>query len=144
VTDAAWYTPPAITPPDVASHRLRRKVPSGCAVVLVNQAAKEVDAFDARGNRQRGHGRHRCAHRNVEVDAAVRPGRIVVLEIASEDTLQLPTVPDKCPIQTLGADGPHPPFRICVRLWRTGRNLERVGCKFSVPIVTRHDAGAPR
>ena len=52
------------------------------------------------GDRQRGHRRRQGRHRNVEIDAPVRAATVVVLEIPGRDTLQVPPVPDKRPIQT--------------------------------------------
>ncbi len=46
--------------------------------------------------------------RNLEVDAAVGSGRVAMPEIGGEDALQVMTVPDHCPVQTLGAHGTHP------------------------------------
>jgi hypothetical protein len=82
----------------------------------MNQAAKDVDALDLANTRQHGHRRRRRGHRNIEVNAAVRPAGVVVLDIPGEDTLQVWPVPDQCPVQTLGADGAYPAFgvRVCL------------------------------
>ena len=52
--------------------------------------------------------------RNLEVDAAVGSGRVAMPEIGGEDALQVMTVPDHCPVQTLGAHGTHSTFGIGV------------------------------
>jgi hypothetical protein len=103
--DARW----SIRPTGVAWMKV-----SGCPTVFVNQAAKDIDAFDALDNGQRGHRRHRCGHRDVEADTAMGAGPIVVLDITGEDSLQVPTVPDQHPIQTPRPHGAHPPLGIRV------------------------------
>jgi hypothetical protein len=66
---------------------------SGCASVLMNQTAQDVNAFNPINNRQGGHRRHRGGHRDVQADTAMRPAAVVVLKIAGEDSLQVATVP---------------------------------------------------
>jgi hypothetical protein len=96
---------------------------SGCPPVFVNQTAEDIDAFHAPATRQRGH-RRRCGHRHVKADAAMRASPVVVLEITGEDLLQVPTVPDQRPSQTLGTDRAQPPFCERIRLRRPRRNPE--------------------
>jgi hypothetical protein len=74
----------------------------------VNQPAKDVDAFNVPDNGQRGHRRHRRRLRNTKIDTAVRPGGVVVLQIGGQDAMEMLTVPDQHPVQTLGPDGAHP------------------------------------
>jgi hypothetical protein len=83
---------------------------SGGTAVLVDQATEDVEPFDSPGNGQRGHRRRRCGHRNLEVDPAVKPARVVVLDISGEHMQQVLPVPDQRPVQTLDAHRAHPPF----------------------------------
>jgi hypothetical protein len=64
-------------------HEERRPRPfiaSGYAAILVDQAAKDVDALEPAGGRRHGHCRRR-PHRNLEVDTTVRAAGVVALEI---------------------------------------------------------------
>jgi len=77
-----------------------------------------------RESSRQGHPRVRWAARSPSppVRAPGRQGRyrhggvapVVVLEITRQDSLQMPTVADQRPIQTLGTDGAHPPLGIRV------------------------------
>jgi len=87
---------------------------SGRAAVLVDQPAENVDAFDACARIGGRLGRSPPGDRNLEVDAAVGSGSVVVPEVGGEDALQVMTVPDQCPVQTLGAHGTHSTFGIGV------------------------------
>src|SRR6266536_5040256 len=111
--DARW----SIRPTGVAWMKV-----SGCPTVFVNQAAKDIDAFDALDNGQRGHRRHRCGHRDVEADTAMGAGPIVVLDITGEDSLQGGVGPGRGVGVTTdpfpGAARPHP---ACASR-RTGRS----------------------
>ena len=68
------------------------------ATVFVDEASQEVNAFDAAAGRQRrcDAARRRYGHR--EVDAEVRPARVVVLDVPVEYLVQVPLVPDQRPI----------------------------------------------
>jgi hypothetical protein len=65
---------------------------------FVNGAAEHVDARDAAAERLGGHRRGRVGHRDLEIDAAVRPAGVVVIDIPVENTLQMLPVTDQCPI----------------------------------------------
>src|SRR6266511_1308330 len=99
---------------------------SGCPAVLMDQAAKHVDAFDPAGSRQRGHCRRWRGYRGLKFDAAVRPAGVVVLDIPGEDPLKVLLVPDQCPVQTLGPGGAHPPLGVRVRPRRPWWDLDRL------------------
>lgn len=62
---------------------------SGCGTVLADKPTKDIDAFDAPGQRQHGHRWHGRRHRHVEVDAAVQAAGVVVLEVPGQDMLQV-------------------------------------------------------
>jgi hypothetical protein len=145
VTGAGWLTTNGQV---IRQGSAGSQVLSGCTAILMDQAAEDVDAFDAAGNWQRGYRRGRGGHRNVEIDAAVGTGRVVVLEIPGEDTLEVLPAPDQCPVQTFGADGAHPSLGVRVRLRRPRRDLDRLdtgrgehrverGREFGVPVANQ-------
>jgi hypothetical protein len=105
---------------------LAGSVASGCPSVLVNQPAEDVDAFNPISNRQGGYRCHCGGHRDVEADTAMGATTVVVLEITSENSLQVASVPNQRPVQTLGSDRTHPPLGIRVRPWRPRRDLYHV------------------
>jgi hypothetical protein len=73
------------------------------------------------GSRQGWHG-----SRNLEVDAAVGTGGVVVLEERRQHVVEVAAVPDEHPVQALGTDGTCPPFGMRVRLRRTRRTLDHL------------------
>jgi hypothetical protein len=68
----------------------------------MDQAAENVDAFDAADEGQHRHRLHGPRDRQVEADAPVRAAGVVVLEILGQDPLQVVPVPDQYPVQALG------------------------------------------
>jgi hypothetical protein len=94
--------------------------------MLVNQSAEDVNAFDGLCRGRCCHDSDRCGHRNVEIEATVRAARVVVLDIAGEQSLQVVTVPDQRPVQTLGPDPAYPPLGIRIRPWCPRRDLDRL------------------
>ena len=67
----------------------------------------------------------RCGQRSLEVDAAVWPAGVVVLDIPGEHTLRVWPDPDQRPVQTLGAHRADPAFGVRVRPRRPRRYLNR-------------------
>jgi len=86
-------------------------------VVFVDEAAEDVDAFDvgeACGGRQRRYRRRGGGYRDIKVDAAMRPGGVVVPQILCEHSAEMSGVPDQGPVEAFGSDGADPPFGVRV------------------------------
>jgi hypothetical protein len=76
----------------------------GGSVVFVDKAAEAVVATDLPD------GRCRCRRwlprlRWLEVERAVGPLRVVVLDVDAQDAFEVAAVEDQQPVETLGADG---------------------------------------
>ncbi len=81
---------------------------SGGLVVLVDEAAEAVTALD----RAAGRGLAAAPRlRRTQVERAVRPLAVVVLDVRAEDVLEVAAVEDQQPVQALGADGADEPLR---------------------------------
>src|SRR6266542_6761984 len=94
---------------------------SGGLVVLVDEAAEAVTALD----RAAGRGLAAAPRlRRTQVERAVRPLAVVVLDVRAEDVLEVAAVEDQQPVQALGADGADEPLRDRVRLRRPRRRLD--------------------
>jgi len=98
-------------------------------MVLMDQAIEDVGWLDVPGQvgALGGALRRRDRDWDGEVDAAVRSSRVVVPQIGGEDALQVMTVPDQCPVQTLGADGAHPTLGVGVGLSRQSHLMSAMG-----------------
>jgi len=106
----------------------RRGAGSSGVSVLVNEAAEDVDPLNLRddGGWFNGFQRSdRCGW--LEVEATVRPGGVVMLQILSEDAVQLPTVPDQRPIQALATYRPDPALGISVGPRRQLHLIQMIG-----------------
>jgi hypothetical protein len=65
--------------------------------------------------------RRRDGH--VKVDAAVRPGGVVVRDVLGQDVFEVAAVADQNPVEAFGPHGAYPPLRVGVRLRRPRRNF---------------------
>ena len=75
------------------------------------------------------------------------PVGVVVLDVIDDDTLELPLVPDDCPVQQFTADRPDPTFGKRVGHRRadwTLENLEALGAEDLVERVDELAAPIPR
>ena len=87
---------------------------SGGLVVLVDEAAEAVTALD----RAAGRGLAAAPRlRRTQVERAVRPLAVVVLDVRAEDVLEVAAVEDQQQVQTLGTHGADEPLRdrVCLR-----------------------------
>lgn len=107
---------------------------SGGAAVFVNEPAEDVNPLDASSRLGAASGVW-LGDGDVEVEAAVRAGAVVVPEVVGQDSLKVATVPDQDPVQALGPQGAYPSFGVGVRPGRPRRDLEHVdasGCEHGV------------
>ncbi len=86
-------------------------VGSGRLAIFVDEAAEDIDSFNAagRGCVRRGGASH--LERRLEVHGPVRPACVVVLYVCGKDALEMSAVPDQHPIQTFSPGGQHEPLR---------------------------------
>jgi hypothetical protein len=91
----------------------------GGALVLVDQTAEDIDAphrafhSGRRFDERQPTGRARRVGR-LQVQAPVRPRRVVVAQVLGQHAVQLWLVPDQRPVQTLRPYGAYPPFSVGV------------------------------
>ncbi len=107
---------------------------SGGAAVFVDEAAEDVNPLDG-SSRLGAPGSVWLGDGDVEVEAAVGAGAVVVPDVVSQDSLKVATVPDQDPVQALGPQGAYPAFGVGVRPGRPRRDLEHVdagGCEHGV------------
>ena len=90
-------------------------------VVLMDRAAQAITPVD------RPAGGGFAADRRLrrpQVECAVWPLAVVVLDVRAEHVLKVAVVADQQPVQTLGADRAHEPLGDRVRLWCPDRCLD--------------------
>ena len=95
--------------------------------VLVKQATKEVASAHPGSPSLADQGQTGGWTRRVQPKRSVWTAPVVVLDVDPEDLLQVTTANDEEPVEALGADGPDPPLRIGVRVWRLDRRDEYLG-----------------
>jgi hypothetical protein len=72
-------------------------------VVLVDEAAEAVPAFDLAGG---WHRRWLSRLGWLELEGAVRPVDVVVVDVDAQDAVEVAAVDDQQPARAFGADGP--------------------------------------
>jgi hypothetical protein len=77
---------------------------SDCRAVFVDQAAESVRSLDVHGLGRRARSGVRPGLGWHEPEAAVRPVAVVVVDVDSEDALELATVDDQDPVEALAPD----------------------------------------
>lgn len=103
---------------------------SGRLAVFVDEAAENVGSFDTPDRFEvRGWGFGR-GDGHVEVDAAVRPGGVVVGEVLGQDVFEVAAIPYQYPVEAFGPYGAYPALGVRVGLRRPWRDLDYVdaGC----------------
>jgi hypothetical protein len=98
-------------------------VGSGCAQVLVDQSAEDLVASDRGAERDHGGG---VVGWWVLIQALVRAVVIEMAHVAVKNSSGVSFVVDQQLVGALGADAADEPFRVAVRLRRTGRDLHNV------------------
>ena len=84
-----------------------RRVSGGVSVVLVDEAAEAVVELDLADG---GCRRWFLGLRGPELERALRPLRVVVLDVGAQDVLEVSAVEDQQPVEAFGADGSDEPF----------------------------------
>jgi hypothetical protein len=82
----------------------------------MDEPAEHVDPFDAADAPDAGECRFRGWDGHVEVDAAVRPGGVVVSDVAGQDVFEVAAVPHQDPVEAFGAHGADPALGVGVGL----------------------------
>lgn len=85
----------------------------------MDELAEDVNPLDA-SSRLGAAGSVWLGNGDVQVEAAVGAGGVVVPDIVSQDSLKVATVPDQDPIQALGLQGAYPAFGVGVALGARG------------------------
>ena len=78
---------------------------SGGVAVFVDESAEHVDLLNAPDLVDTGGCRLFRRDGHVEVDAAVRPGGVVVRDVVGQDVFEVAAVPDQDPVEAFGAHG---------------------------------------
>jgi len=82
-------------------------------VILVDQAPKDIPAFDLGGESRGVRGVRGDGH--CKIDASVRALLVVVAHVLEKDMLCMPSADQQEAVKTLPSYGPHPAFRVCIR-----------------------------
>jgi len=94
--------------------------------VFVEETAKHICPFDPPDLFDAFRCRFRRTNWNVEIDAAVRAGGVVVPDLLGQDAFEVAAVLDQDPVQTLGPDSAYPALGVGVSLRRPRRGLEHL------------------
>jgi hypothetical protein len=101
-----------------------RKAGSRGQGVLVEEPAEAVVSLDARRWRAHKGELPRSRIGRLEVERAVRPVAVVVVDEDPQDALEMASVHDQQPVEALGTDGADEALRDRVRLRRSHRRLD--------------------
>jgi len=94
--------------------------------VLVQETAEQIASVDPGWRVAADEGHSGGWIRRLKLQRPVGAMSVVVRDVHPEGPLQVPAAHDQEPVQTLGADGADPPFRVGVRVGRLHRRHEHV------------------
>ncbi len=95
----------------------------------MKQSAESINSLDS--DRVGKTSLRRGGIRDLEIDAAMGPGGVVVIDELDEDALEVAFVSNEKPVEALGPCGADEPFGICVGPRRQLRRIPELNDKQS-------------